>query len=1354
MGRELGTGRIFLDVLHSANAAVGDRAFVFTPPRPVADEDFHLKIYDYIAAQNSWIIYSGNSDNFGTNIFTAGAVDETLTQVRVYVYSAPQNNVPVFLTKNLTDNTQIADTIAANAPIATFDANYIGFHTIHIPPGYIIDANSRFAISIPIPNPICAIAIKAPAPQAGRSFTGTALVPTRADISAQGRAVDIKAVTLPALPIVKPVKWLSLTANGVAHTTTTTEITLVFEEDIELANNDVTVTGANINQGTLIKDDDRTYRLPVSGTFTQGAVATVSVRHNGILVPAIRTVNLHRHMPVSEVTFNGIFLNNNRGTPNTEDTTVFWLTFNQDPGLQQGHVTATGATVTQVGRSGGPVNFQQQDIFGNWGATQTNIHLYFVAISDITVKQGELVTLHITNPSGRNITPVSASHPVNRNMNTTINWLSAVANGSSGLTTTTEIMLEFNRGIELDITQLSASGAGVEYLIPANNRLSAYRLGINNITVANGENITLSINNTTGFNITPLNRNAVVYVGKNEPVITLAPAVINFGTAVFGYDALTPRSVVVNNIGNAPTGALTVTLNGTNPDAFTLSTTNLAGISPGGNRAFTVVPNTGLVTGSYSAVVTVSGGGLSESLSIGFSVAPVAITQAGVTITPPSLHAIPNDTAGLTAPHYTASAVTWSPVPTGGLFQHNTVYTATVTLTANPGYTFHGLPLATVNGNNVNIAQNTGNTIRFSFTFPVTTSLIINNPSVTVVAPVAGAVRVTTATMGGVGYTLHSLTWSPSHYPFHPGTVYTVTVVLNAAAGYTFTGMVGDAFINGEPATITSNIGNRLTFSHTFPITAPPIIIEDAAITVPVPVPGMLTPNVNTILVSGIGFSRGTVTWSPDHSPRQFETVYTVTVTLNATLLHTFNGMTGSVTVNGQPATNIVNNGSSLVVSFTFPPTVALQVINHPQVTVTAPVVGNTPSTVVTLGGAGYSAEIDGYRLNTGSSVRWLTLTGQTFPIFQNMQQYTVTIVLTRTNNLFTFTGMTGASINNEPATVVSNDGSFVTLSFTFPPTGVVPPTPINTATVSVTAPLAGTTPDATSTALAGQNFTRGTVSWSPDHTVFQHNTAYTATLTLTAASGHTFTGLASAAINGQSASISNNTGSTVRLSYQFPATAGLPATVTELTVKTQPTQLIYNENEMLNLTGLVATLTYSDSTEEDIALVNFNAWGITASPANSTVLTNAHHETPITLTHTNSGMTANTGLLTVNAAPVKSITAMDITFSERTTPPPGTGYIVSITGAHLTSSDIITFTIQGLPSNVTALPDNARIINGILSPITIGIGSTFTVSISLNGVSVDLNTITLTLNGTPLGAIPNPLELTLTHTGLGVVTH
>jgi len=81
--------------------------------------------------------------------------------------------------------------------------------------------------------------------------------------------------------------------------------------------------------------------------------------------------------------------------------------------------------------------------------------------------------------------------------------------------------------------------------------------------------------------------------------------VYSFAAATVGYGAQTALTVTVYNIGTQATGALSVGLSGTDAADFTLSTTSITDITAGGSDNFTLVPNTGLAIGTYTATVTV-----------------------------------------------------------------------------------------------------------------------------------------------------------------------------------------------------------------------------------------------------------------------------------------------------------------------------------------------------------------------------------------------------------------------------------------------------------------------------------------------------------------------------------------------------------------------------------------------------------------------------------------------------------------------------------------------------------------------------------------------------------------------------
>src|SRR5690606_40583225 len=88
---------------------------------------------------------------------------------------------------------------------------------------------------------------------------------------------------------------------------------------------------------------------------------------------------------------------------------------------------------------------------------------------------------------------------------------------------------------------------------------------------------------------------------------------------------------------------------------------------------------------------------------------------------------------------------------------------------------------------------------------------------------------------------------------------------------------------------------------------------------------------------------------------------------------------------------------------------------------------------------------------------------------------------------------------------------------------------------IKVTAPVTGDAPNATASVVGAVYFTSGAVTWSPAAATFAGGTQYSATVTLTADSGYVFAStLTTATINGNAATVTNNTGETVTLSYEF----------------------------------------------------------------------------------------------------------------------------------------------------------------------------------------------------------------------------
>ncbi|MCL2793310.1 MAG: hypothetical protein FWD87_09485 [Spirochaetaceae bacterium] len=725
---------------------------------------------------------------------------------------------------------------------------------------------------------------------------------------------------------------------------------------------------------------------------------------------------------------------------------------------------------------------------------------------------------------------------------------------------------------------------------------SIYNAGTTGATIAQGTNI---LNTTAAGTVivraTILNgaaqssdfiKNFPIEVGSAPSwgINLDAPPLYTFTPMQVGYAPVTPLAVRVNNMGNQATGVLTVELTGSNPTSFVRSPISLESIEAGGYRTFTIGPNHGLAANTYSATITVSSANeaiknVSFNVSFTVSVIPTfdvnfVYTGTGVAQTTPNPAAAGNAVSISASPGNGFEFTRWE-VAGGGPFSFSpnaTTSPASFTMPANDvsvRAVFTELPALTPS---LSLSQTTFTPVNFGYAQPAARNITITNTG-------TAAANVTSIIPGGTHHT--SFTWG------------NLTGVTSIPAG-------GNATITVRPnaglsvanynATITVAYSDDRTASNTVSFTVNPARIMSVAITgVVAPVLGA-TPS--TASTSTGNFSRGNVTWSPNHNPFQGGTEYTASIILTANAGHTFTGLSATnATINGLQVTISNNTGDRVTLSRTFPAT-PTQITSVAITGVVTPVLGAMPSTA-SAGTGNFSR----------GNVTWSPVHNP----FQGGTEYTASIILTA-NTGHTFTGLANATINGQQATVSNNTGSTVTLSRTFPAT----PTPITSVAITgVVAPVLGAAP---STASVGTgNFSRGNVTWSPIHNPFRGGTVYTASIILTANTGHTFTGLsaANATINGQQATISNNTGDRVTLSRAFPVTDADPIT-----------------NAVI--TGVVAPVLGDVPSTASAGTGNFSRGNVTWSPIHNPFQGNTVYTASIILT-ANTGHTF-TGLLAANA--------------------------------------------------------------------------------------------------------------------------
>ena len=198
-------------------------------------------------------------------------------------------------------------------------------------------------------------------------------------------------------------------------------------------------------------------------------------------------------------------------------------------------------------------------------------------------------------------------------------------------------------------------------------------------------------------------------------------------------------------------------------------------------------------------------------------ISPVVINIAAIPgVTAPVAGATPVTAITETA-QYTG-AVTWSGNPV--TFAYNTTYTATITLTAKPGFTLTGVGANFFTVVGATTVSNPANSGVITATFPATgviPPVVINIAAIPgVTAPVAGATPVTvipeTAQYTG------AVTWSGNPVTFAYNTTYTATITLTAKPGFTLTG-VGANFFTVAGAITVSNSANSGVITAIFPAT-------------------------------------------------------------------------------------------------------------------------------------------------------------------------------------------------------------------------------------------------------------------------------------------------------------------------------------------------------------------------------------------------------------------------------------------------------------------------------------------------------------------------------------------------------
>lgn len=553
-------------------------------------------------------------------------------------------------------------------------------------------------------------------------------------------------------------------------------------------------------------------------------------------------------------------------------------------------------------------------------------------------------------------------------------------------------------------------------------------------------------------------------------------------------------------------------------DPFGYDTAYTASVTLTADAGYLFTSGASVTIDGFAATVTENVG---TSLVASYTFAKTAddIAAAAVTdISAPVAGAVQDTLATSATSNVAASEISWS--PDDDPFDYSTTYTASVTLTAVGNRLFTPGVAVTINGNAAVVTDNTGTTLVASYTFPATDAEINAAAVSGISVPVVGYAQDKAAVSDTANVTVGAVGWNPNDDPFLGGKAYTASVTLTAAAGYRFDPGT-TVTIDGNAATVSSNLGKTLVASYTYPATETgigSIVITD----ITVPAAGG-TPDTQA-LSARENITLGDVSWTPADSPFAYSTVYKATLTVTADAGASFTP-DPVVTINGNAAVIESNDGNTLVASYTFPATYGVNDILNVDVTdITAPVAGAAPDT---------TASVVTPNVTLGT-VLWTPVENP----FVNGTVYTVVVTIYAVDGYTFPVGATTVTINGSQANVTSNTGTSMVARFQFPATGSLEIS--NAAVTGITVPAAGAGQD-TSAVTGTANVSVGAVSWTPNDNPFGYSTVYTCSVTLTAASGYEFTNGAAVTINGNAAVITNNTGGTLIASYTFPATDDVP---------------------------------------------------------------------------------------------------------------------------------------------------------------------------------------------------------------------
>ncbi len=281
-----------------------------------------------------------------------------------------------------------------------------------------------------------------------------------------------------------------------------------------------------------------------------------------------------------------------------------------------------------------------------------------------------------------------------------VEFLTLTANGTSGVTTTTVLTLEFDvNPTTLEVDDITVSGATRGALTGTG---TSRTLEISNVTAVNGANITVQIANPTGFTITGSPKDVAANVAIIPSTIVFADGATV--SKAFGSGAYT-NPVSVSSVGD---GVITYS-SGTLETATVSATTGEVTIVAVGS---TVITATKAATPTHATVTN------TYTITVVEAVVSIADIDG---VTAPVAGATP--VSAITETDQYTGTIIWE--PTDSTFEVKP-YTAHITLEAKPGYTLNGVGANSFRVLGASVVENETNSGQVTAWFPQTLDQVVN----------------------------------------------------------------------------------------------------------------------------------------------------------------------------------------------------------------------------------------------------------------------------------------------------------------------------------------------------------------------------------------------------------------------------------------------------------------------------------------------------------------------------------------------------------------------------------------------------------------------------------------------------